>query len=161
MAILLALGVWQVRRLAWKTALLAQIAALQTAPPEPLGVVLNRLGRAGQPAQGEVDFVRVQTTCPTLQQTPTLHLYALLDGVLGDRLITACPLQDGRYRSLLVDRGFVDRDHLGEVRPGPAARRPHRGRAAAAGARHLAQPAQHAGQERLAHPRRARHGRQP
>ena len=118
-AILLALGVWQVQRLAWKTALLARIAALQTAPPEPLDVVLNRLGRPGQPAQGEVDFVRVQTTCPTLQQTPTLHLYALLGGVLGDRLITACPLKDGRYRSLLVDRGFVDRDHLGEVRPGP------------------------------------------
>ncbi len=118
-AILLALGVWQVQRLAWKTALLAQIAALQTAPPEPLDVVLNRLGRSGQPAQGEVDFVRVQASCPTLQQTPTLHLYALLDGVLGDRLITACPLQDGRFRSLLVDRGFVDRDHLGEVRPGP------------------------------------------
>ena len=119
-AILLALGVWQVRRLAWKTALLAQIAALETAPPEPLGVVLNRLGRPDQPAQGEVDFVRVQAACPTLQQTPTLHLYALLDGVLGDRLITACPLPDGRYHSLLVDRGFVDRDHLGEVRPGPA-----------------------------------------
>ena len=118
--ILLALGVWQVQRLAWKTALLARIAALQTAPPEPLGVVLNRLGRPGQPAQGEVDFVRVQTTCPTLQQTPTLHLYAILDGVLGDRLITACPLGDSRYRSLLVDRGFVDRDRLGEVRPGPA-----------------------------------------
>ena len=118
--ILLGLGAWQVRRLQWKTALLARIAALQTAPPEPLEVVLNRLGRPGQPAQGEVDFVRVQTTCPTLQQTPTLHLYALLDGVLGDRLITTCPLNDGRYRSLLVDRGFVDREHLETVRPGPA-----------------------------------------
>ena len=119
-AILLALGVWQVQRLEWKQALLARIAALQTAPPEPLDVVLNRLGRPGQPAEGEVDFVRVQTTCPTLQQTPTLKLYAILDGVLGDRLITACPLRSGRYRSLLVDRGFVDRDRLGDVRPGPS-----------------------------------------
>lgn len=117
-AILLSLGSWQVQRLAWKTALLARIAALQTAPPEPLDVVLNRLGRPGQLAQGEVDFVRVQTTCPTLQQTPTLHLYALLDGVLGDRLITACPLNDGRFRSLLVDRGFVAHDALEAVRPG-------------------------------------------
>ena len=117
--ILLGLGMWQVQRLQWKTALLARIAALQTAPPEPLDVVLNRLERPGRPAEGEVDFVRVQTACPTLQQTPTLHLYALLDGTLGDRLITACPLQDGRYRSLLVDRGFIDRDHLATVRPGP------------------------------------------
>ncbi|WP_174301289.1 SURF1 family protein [Caulobacter sp. S45] len=119
-AILLGLGTWQVQRLAWKTALLAKIAALQSAPPEPLDVVLNRLGKPGQPAQGEVDFVRVQATCPTLQQTPTLHLYALLDGVLGDRLITACPLPGGRYSTLLVDRGFVDREHLDEVSPGPA-----------------------------------------
>ena len=123
-AVLLGLGVWQVQRLAWKSALLARIAALQSAPPEPLDVVLNRLGRPGQPAQGQVDFVRVQATCPTLQRTPTLHLYALLDGVLGDRLITACPLQVGRYRSLLVDRGFVDRDRLAAVRPGPAIDQP-------------------------------------
>ncbi len=119
-AILLALGVWQVQRLAWKQGLLARIAALQTAPPEPLNVVLNRLARPGQPAQGEVDFVRVQVACPTLQQTPTLRLYAILDGVLGDRLITACPISGGRYRSLLVDRGFVDRDRIDGVRAGPA-----------------------------------------
>ncbi len=119
-AILLALGSWQVQRLAWKTALLARIAALQSAPPEPLDVVLNRLGRPGQPPLGQVDFVRVQTSCPTLQQTPTLRLYSILDGVLGDRLITACPLAAGPYRSLLVDRGFVDRDGIGAVRPGPA-----------------------------------------
>ena len=118
-AILLSLGVWQVKRLAWKEALLGRISALQTAPPEPLQVVLNRFGAPGQRTQGEVDFVRVQADCPTLQQTPTLHLYAILDGVLGDRLITACPLQSGRYGSLLVDRGFVDADHLAEVRAGP------------------------------------------
>jgi surfeit locus 1 family protein len=102
LAILLGLGVWQVQRLAWKEALLARIAALQAAPPEPLGVVLHRLGD-----RGEVDFVRVQTTCPTLQQTPTLRLYSILNGVMGYRLITSCPIQIGPYRSLLVDRGFV------------------------------------------------------
>ena len=118
-AILLSLGVWQVKRLAWKEGLLARIAALQSAPPEPLNVVLNRLGAPGVPAQGEVDYVRVQADCPTLQQTPTLHLYAILDGVLGERLITACPLQGGRYRSLLVDRGFMDAERLAEIRAGP------------------------------------------
>lgn len=104
-AILLGLGTWQVKRLAWKEALLARIAALQSAPPEPLDVVLHRLG-----GRGEVDFVRVQTTCATLQQTPTIRLYAILNGVMGYRLITACPIQIGAYRSLLVDRGFVSSD---------------------------------------------------
>jgi surfeit locus 1 family protein len=105
--VLVSLGVWQVQRLQWKEAMLARIAALQGAPPEPLSVVLNRLGEAGRPEIGEVDFVRVQTACPTLQQTPTLRLYAVLGGVMGRRLITACPIQAGRFRTLLVDRGFV------------------------------------------------------
>lgn len=123
-AILSALGVWQVQRLHWKEALLARIAALQTAPAEPLDVVLNRIGPTGRPPAGQVDFVRVQADCPTLQETPTLHLYALVDGVLGHRLITSCPLAGGRFRSLLVDRGFVDEDHLAAVRPGPSLARP-------------------------------------
>jgi surfeit locus 1 family protein len=105
--VLTSLGVWQVQRLQWKEAMLARIAALQGAPPEPLNVVLNRLGEAGRPEVGEVDFVRVQTVCPTLQQTPTLRLYAVLGGVMGRRLITACPIRAGRFRTLLVDRGFV------------------------------------------------------
>jgi surfeit locus 1 family protein len=106
-AALTGLGVWQVERLQWKEAMLARIAALQSAPPEPLGVVLNRLGEGGGPDIGEVDFVRVQTACPTLQQTPTLRLYAVLGGVMGRRLITACPIRAGRFKTLLVDRGFV------------------------------------------------------
>ncbi len=105
--LLTSLGVWQVQRLQWKEAMFARIAALQGAPPEPLGVVLNRLGDGGLPEVGEVDFVRVQTVCPTLQQTPTLRLYAVLGGVMGRRLITACPIKTGRFRTLLVDRGFV------------------------------------------------------
>ncbi len=104
---LTALGVWQMQRLQWKEAMLARIAALQGAPPEPLSVVLNRLGEGGRPEVGEIDFVRVQTLCPKLQQTPTLRLYAVLGGVMGRRLITACPIRAGRFRSLLVDRGFV------------------------------------------------------
>jgi surfeit locus 1 family protein len=113
-ALLCGLGVWQVQRLGQKTRQLNQIAALQTAPPEPLSVVLNRLGDRGQ-----VDFVRAQTLCPGLQQSPAVRLYAVIDGQMGRRLITACPIAAGPYRSILVDRGFVVQEQLGQVRPGP------------------------------------------
>jgi surfeit locus 1 family protein len=101
--VLVGLGVWQVQRLKWKTALLAHIAALQTAPPEPIDVVLKRA-----PEGLDVSFVRVQTPCRTLETAPVLRLFANDQGMMGYRLIAACPLADGGpYGSILVDRGFV------------------------------------------------------
>ena len=123
-AILLALGVWQVQRLAWKQDLLARIDALQNAPAEPLAVVLNRLPRDGEAGLGQVNYVRVQTACATLQQTPSLHLYAILNGVMGYRVITACPLSAGPYRSVLVDRGFMPGERAGQTPSGPAVAAP-------------------------------------
>ena len=107
-----ALGVWQLKRKAWKERLIAQIAALQTAPAEPLNAVLNRVvnGR-------DVQFTRVQTTCPDLERTPTLRLYALMDQP-GYRIITACPLQGAPFATILVDRGFVPHDDIGRVKLG-------------------------------------------
>jgi surfeit locus 1 family protein len=100
--ILAGLGVWQLQRLAWKTDLLARIAALQNAPARPLEALV-RTAAPSPPA----DYTRVTLDCPGLEETPTLHLYALLDGVAGHRLITACPLDAPPYRSVLVDRGFL------------------------------------------------------
>ena len=114
--ILCGLGTWQVQRLQWKTQLLERIAAAQTAPPEPLSAVLNRLAD-----KVDVDYVRVQFTCPSLETTPTVALYAVRDDGPGRRLITACPIETGPYRSLLVDRGYT-RNAIGgaTVGKGPA-----------------------------------------
>ena len=102
LAILIALGVWQLQRLKWKEALLAHVAALQTAAPQPLEPVLDRL------AGGEdVDLTRVKVTCPGLGAAPALELYGIKGGQAGSRLISACQVASSRYRSILVDRGFV------------------------------------------------------
>jgi surfeit locus 1 family protein len=102
LAILLALGTWQVQRLHWKRQLLTRIAALQAAPAQPLGPVLDRI------AQGaDADFTRVKVTCPGLASAPFLELYGLRDGQAGARLISACRVDSLKYRSVLVDRGFV------------------------------------------------------
>lgn len=102
LAILVALGVWQVERLAWKEALLAHVAALQSSQARPLGPVLDRLSKGE-----DVGFTRVSVTCPGLASAPYLELYGLREGQAGARLISACEVASLRYRTILVDRGFV------------------------------------------------------
>ena len=96
LAILIGLGSWQLKRLAWKQDLLARIEALKTASAVSLDAAL---------AKPDPDFTRVRVDCIGLAAAPFAELYAVRDGVAGTRLISACPLGGGR--SLLVDRGFV------------------------------------------------------
>ena len=112
-AILLALGAWQVQRLHWKTALLQRIAALQVAPAEPLTVVLNRLGD-GRP----VNFSRVVTACEGLGERE-VHLYGLRTDGPGWREVSACRLASGPYGSILVDMGFSRRPAMEPPRAEP------------------------------------------
>jgi len=102
MTVMIGLGVWQLKRLAWKTDLLAHVEALKTAAPAPLGPVLDRLAEGG-----DVQFTRVVAECPGLARAPYLELYGLREGRAGSRLISVCPAQSARYRAILVDRGFV------------------------------------------------------
>lgn len=102
LAILIGLGTWQLQRLKWKEGLLAHIAALQNAPARPLEPVLDRLADGG-----DVDFTRVRVTCPGLASAPFVELYGLKDGQAGSRLISACTVASRKYRTVLVDRGFV------------------------------------------------------
>jgi len=100
--ILVGLGVWQIQRLHWKAGILARVAALQTAPPRPLADVLDEAAHGA-----DIDYVRVQAACPSVETAPSVRLYGVKDGLAGWRIITACPLSAGPYRAVLVDRGFV------------------------------------------------------
>ncbi|MCR5877454.1 SURF1 family protein [Phenylobacterium sp. J367] len=102
MLVLLTLGGWQLQRLAWKRDLLARIEMLQAAPARPIGPVLDALNEGR-----DVDFTRVSATCPGLAAAPFVELYGLRDGRAGTRLISACKVDALRYRTVLVDRGFV------------------------------------------------------
>ncbi len=107
---LMSLGVWQLHRKAWKEALLARIAALQTAPPEPLAVVLNRAppgaAHPGDEGARALDFTRVVASCDGLPARG-VHLYGIRTDGPGWRQIAACRLPPGLpYATLLVDLGF-------------------------------------------------------
>ena len=105
LAILISLGVWQLQRLKWKEGVLAKIAALQSAPAQPLGPVLARAARGE-----DVEYTRVAVNCPDPGKTqPLVYGYTLREGVTGWRLMTMCHLAGAPYDSILLDRGVIDR----------------------------------------------------
>ena len=92
LAALLALGTWQVRRLAWKTDMLATIAASETGPPAPLGTVPRPYTKVA--ATGRLDHGREALLGVEVRGT-----------TLGAHLLTPL-LRDGAP-PVLVDRGWV------------------------------------------------------
>jgi surfeit locus 1 family protein len=107
-AVLLALGVWQLRRLDWKEAILTRIETRIAAAPVPLPA-------APDPAADEYLAVAASGTIGT----PELHVLVSLKQVgPGWRIVV--PFQtDGRR--VLLDRGFVpDGQQDASRRGGPA-----------------------------------------
>ncbi len=100
--ILIALGAWQLQRHHWKAGILAHIAAVRSAPPQPIEGLLARLARGE-----DVEYARAVITCPGLDRAPFLEVYAMREGGAGSRLVSACRLGGGAFGSILVDRGFV------------------------------------------------------
>ncbi len=97
MAILIGLGVWQLKRLAWKENLLAEIAARTRSAPVALA---QGLASAKDP-----EFTRVFADCPALASARIVEVYSIRDGQAGSRLVSLChPAAGG---AVLVDRGFV------------------------------------------------------
>ncbi len=90
LAVLLGLGAWQLKRLAWKQDLLARIAALQHAPARPVGEILARAARGE-----DIAFTRVSADCGLATgPAPIVFRYALREGGVGWRLMGYCPLAD-------------------------------------------------------------------
>jgi surfeit locus 1 family protein len=102
LSILIGLGVWQLQRLKWKEGVLAHVAALQSAKAVDIGPVLDRAAHGA-----DVDFTRVTASCPGLSTAPFLELYSVRETGAGMRLISACEVASARYRTVLVDRGFI------------------------------------------------------
>jgi surfeit locus 1 family protein len=103
-AILVGLGVWQLERLKWKTALLAHIAALQHAPPQPLAAVLARA------AVGEdVNLTRVTVDClqPAFPASRVFLRGVGEGGAFTWRPVSACRIAAHGYGLIAIDRGVA------------------------------------------------------
>lgn len=102
LAILLSLGTWQMQRLHWKEALLADIAARRAAAPVALSEI-----EAIRQAGGDVEYRRVSVT-GTFDHEKERHFFATFEGKTGFYVYTPMRLSDGRV--LFVNRGFVPYD---------------------------------------------------
>lgn len=96
LAVLIALGVWQVQRLAWKEGLIDAAEAASTRLPAPLEGVLAE--------GGDMEFRKVVIDCPGLETAPWVELRTIEEAGPGLRLVSACRAAG---RTWLVDRGFV------------------------------------------------------
>ena len=101
-AILLALGTWQVQRLHWKEAILQTIDQRMHAAPQPLADVEKKFA-----AEGDVDYVPVTVTGTFLHEAER-HFFATWQGQSGFDVFTPLKLDDGRF--VFVNRGIVPYD---------------------------------------------------
>ncbi|MCV0395679.1 MAG: SURF1 family protein [Rhizobiaceae bacterium] len=99
LAVLLALGTWQVRRLAWKEDLLSSIESRIASDPVPLARI-EAMASAGE----DVDY-RPTIVEGRFVHEGERHMLATHQGMSGWYVYTPLELADGRY--LLVNRGFV------------------------------------------------------
>ena len=97
LALLCALGAWQVQRMQWKDGLIARAEAAAAVAPAPLARVLT----AADP-----EFRKALVVCRGLPTAPYVELQSIHDGEPGSRLISAC-IPEGMNRTFLIDRGFV------------------------------------------------------
>ena len=103
-AILIGLGVWQLQRLHWKLALIAEVSGHMTAPPISLDEALGM----------DADSVQYHRVVLQGRFANTKEAYVFTTDAAGEpvyHVLTPFLTNDGR--TLLVDRGYVPKERLG------------------------------------------------
>ena len=103
LAVLCALGSWQVQRLYWKEGLLATIEARISAEPRPLGEAVAMLEDGG-----DIEYIPVHLEGRFLHDGEQ-HFFATHKGASGWYVYTPLELADGSG-IVFVNRGFVPYD---------------------------------------------------
>src|SRR5690625_2556741 len=101
LAILLALGFWQLERRGWKHDLIAALEARQAAAPIAL---------PASPEPEALEFRRIRLTGELLHDKELYWTARTLNGVSGYHVLTPMRLKDGR--SVILDRGWLAPEDL-------------------------------------------------
>ena len=99
LAILIALGTWQVKRLAWKEGLIAEIDTRMKSAPVPLASIEERFK-----TEGDVDYFPISLT-GAIQNENEQYFLSTHDGQSGWNVYAPLQLADGRF--VMLNRGFV------------------------------------------------------
>ncbi len=113
LTLLIALGVWQVKRLHWKIELLASIEQGQAMPPAPLSSLLEAK------SQGDLIAWRKAEVTGHIADEPVRALYAIKYGKPAQRALAPFIMDDGNI--IAIDFGYID--HI----PKPGFRLSHTG----------------------------------
>ncbi len=97
--VLVGLGIWQMQRLEWKTALIETIEARRAAPVIPVPPALD------SDQYDNWEFTRVALSGTFRHESEMAVVAQTHAGRVGIRLVTPMDLDDGR--TLLVDRGWT------------------------------------------------------
>ena len=102
-AICCGLGVWQLKRGAWKAHELARIEAVKHAPPTSIGLLFPRM------LQGEdLTFAHAVVHCEPGPASPAQFHMISDNGEWIARTLSPCHLADKPYDGIVVDRGFLE-----------------------------------------------------
>ena len=102
-AILIGLGVWQLQRLQWKLALIAEVSGHMTAAPVSLDEALKM----------SADRVQYRRVALLGRFDNTKEAYVFTTGAAGEPVYhVLTPFMTEGDRTLLVDRGYVPKDRL-------------------------------------------------
>lgn len=114
-AILLSLGTWQVKRLAWKNDLIAKVEARAAAEPVNVYEALA-LFEAGE----DIEYLPVRVT-GGFPSPDVAHVPGTYEGAIGAYAFQVMRLDEPSGRLLLLNRGFVPQDDRSNNYPLPSA----------------------------------------
>lgn len=105
LAILIALGSWQVKRLHWKEALIARVEAQIKGAPIPIADVLDA-SPALKGGKADPEYQPV-TLSGTYDHTKELFYYTTLNGTIGWHIYTPLTIADPPGHTIFINRGFI------------------------------------------------------
>jgi len=113
LSVLIILGSWQVKRLIWKEALIANVENKIKAAPVPFATIQSQITGNFKKDRRELEYQPV-TVRGTFDHSKEMFYFATLDGDTGFHVYTPIT-QSGSAKTILINRGFVPNEQKNQT----------------------------------------------